>query len=116
MLVVKTLQFIRQHACHGISVQDVVNQIGIQRRTLERRFVKHFNKTIHEEIIETQLKYAAELLINSRLTIRSITKRVGLNSVSHFSSLFLKKFAEKPGDYRKKRLVTFVDLSDNTEY
>ena len=104
-LVVKTVQLIREHACEGMTIASIAAKLRVSRRTLERRFFKSMNKTLHDEIIGTQIKFACELLSNTRLTLESITKRIGFHSTSHFSILFEKLNGMTPNEYRKKHRI-----------
>lgn len=102
LVVVRSLHLIREYACDGISIDNIAAQLNISRRTLERRFYKSMGKTLHEEMIDTQLKKANELLSMTRLTQVNVAKRVGFNSVSHFYSAYRKKFGIGPNEYRKR--------------
>jgi len=101
-LVIKAIQLIREYACEGIAITDIASQVGVSRRTLERRFFKSVGKTPHDEIVSSQIKLSCDLLVETRLTLESITKRIGFHSVSHFTSLFERMMNMPPNEYRKK--------------
>src|SRR3954447_13908646 len=42
------VQFIREHACEGIAVKDVLAEVPLSRRVLEDRFRKLLGRTPHE--------------------------------------------------------------------
>src|SRR6185503_8814522 len=47
--VARAVHYIRQHACDGINVQDVLKAVPHSRRLLENRFKKLIGRTPHEE-------------------------------------------------------------------
>jgi LacI family transcriptional regulator len=101
-LVVRAIRMIREHACEGLLIKDIAQQLGVSRRTLERRFIKATNRTPHQEITTAQLKRACELLTETTLPIRVVAKRIGLKSLPHFTQLFLEEIGLRPLDYRRK--------------
>ena len=53
------LRFIREHACHGIDVDDVLQGVPMSRMTLERRFRKYLGHSPHAEIRAVQVARAS---------------------------------------------------------
>jgi LacI family transcriptional regulator len=100
----RTLQFIKKHACQGITVEDVSQQIGIGRRTLERRFKEAVGKGIDEQIRKVRIDRAAELINKSDLTISEIAERSGFANLYYFSSAFKKYHGISPKQYRRNGL------------
>lgn len=45
------IRFIRENACLGISVNDVVDHVSLSRSTLKRKFLKETGRSMHDEII-----------------------------------------------------------------
>lgn len=101
-IVVKAVHVIREHAAEGLTVQDVASFLGIARRTLERRFIKHLGKTPYDEIADVQIRLACDLLKNTKLTIQVIAKRIGFTQASNFSAFFRKRTGKSPFTYRNK--------------
>ncbi len=96
----RALQFIRDNACEGITVANVVDSVGTPRRTLERKFTEQLQRSPHDEIIRTQIRRTKELLLNSNLTITSIARKVGFRSPSHLTNVFKKQVGIAPGEFR----------------
>jgi LacI family transcriptional regulator len=103
-LVVRAIGLIREYACEGLTVNEIAHQLNTSRRTLERRFMKCLGKTLREEIVNSQMKRACELLTMTRLTLAHVARQVGFNSVSHFTRLFTVQFGVGPNEFRKKIL------------
>ncbi|MDO4575005.1 MAG: XylR family transcriptional regulator [Planctomycetia bacterium] len=98
--VVEVLNMIRENACQGVELEEIVAAIGLSRRTLERKFKKAFGHTMNEEIIRTRLERVKELLGETELKISSIASQTGFWSHSHLIHTFQKKVGCSPIQYR----------------
>lgn len=98
--VAKAVHFIREHACEGINVQDVLKAVPHSRRLLESRFKKLIGRTPHEEITRVQLNRVVELLIQTDLPLEQIAERAGFAHVEYLSVVFKKKMGMPPSKYR----------------
>ncbi|HSH93079.1 MAG TPA: DNA-binding transcriptional regulator [Roseimicrobium sp.] len=98
--IVKAVRFIRQHACEGINVKDVLRAVPHSRRLLESRFKKLIGRTPHEEIIRVQLNRVKELLTETDLSLEDISERTGFAHVEYLSVVFKKKVGLPPSRYR----------------
>jgi len=100
--VVAALAYIRRHACHGISVEDVVEHTAISRSTLERRFRNHIGHSPHAEIREVQLKRVKQLLTETELSLEAIAPLVGFDHPEYMSVVFRREVGQTPGQYRER--------------
>lgn len=100
-VAVAAARLIRAQATEGINVGDVVDQLPASRRSAGRRFQKAFGRSIAEEITRVRLAEARRLLIESRLPLGEICRRVGYVSAAHFSRLFRKEVGCTPSAYRR---------------
>jgi LacI family transcriptional regulator, galactose operon repressor len=82
------IRYIRQNACQGIAVLDVVKQVPIGRRGLEKQFRKQLQTTIRDEIIRVRLRSAKRLLEYTELPIETIAEQCGFSSPAKFSTVF----------------------------
>jgi LacI family transcriptional regulator len=101
--VAKAVRYIRQHACEGIDVGDVLREVTISRTALDKRFLKALGHTPHEEIRRVRLKRARELLVESDLTIETIAERCGFRHGEYLGAVFLQEFGQTPGDFRAQQ-------------
>jgi LacI family transcriptional regulator len=99
-LVASALQFIRNHACDGIGVDEVVDQVPLSRSMLERRFRKHAGRSINDQIIHVRLNRAIELLCATDLELKAIAPRAGFRDASYMGAVFRAKLGRSPGSYR----------------
>ncbi len=95
------VRHIREHACEGINVQDVLEHVPLSRRALESRFRKLIGRTPHEEIDRVQLNRVKELLRQTDLSMSEIAHRAGFEHVEYLSTVFKKKFGMPPSAYRR---------------
>jgi LacI family transcriptional regulator len=100
--IARALQFIREHACDGISVQDVVNHISASRSWLERGFRVHLGRSPQAEIRRTQIDRCKELLKTTDLTLDRIASMAGFRHCEYMSALFKKEIGESPGRFRRQ--------------
>ena len=101
-LLAAALSYIRQYACQGIHVADVVRYVGFSRSALQRRFRGHLGRTIHEVILKTRLDRAKMLLAETDLTLAEIAHRTGLHYAEYLHSVFRRQFGITPGQYRQE--------------
>ena len=99
--IAAALRFIREHACDGIGVSEVLRHCPMARRSLETRFRKLLGRTPREEILRVQLNRAKELLVGTELPMWQIAERTGFDP-EYLSVVFKQQTGDSPSDYRKK--------------
>lgn len=99
--VAAALRAIRNKTSGVISVKALLNQVPVNRRTLERRFVKVLGRTPLEEIQRVRLERVKGLL-RSDLTIYQIARQMGYATPEYMATAFLKATGMTPTDYRKR--------------
>lgn len=85
----------------SIKVPEIVNQMGVSRRTLELEFRAKAGHTLHDEIVRQQLLKADCLLNEGGLSIEQIAAECRFSSPSHFGMVFRKQFGHTPSEARK---------------
>ena len=98
--VAEALRFIQKHACDPITVQDVLAVARMSRSTLELRFRKALNRSIHSEIRRVQIEAAKRLLVTTNIPIKEIVNRVGISSVQYFTAIVRRWTGKTPGQIR----------------
>lgn len=96
------VRFIREHACSGIDVSDVLEDLPISRRALEARFKKLVGRSPHEEIERVRLGRVQELLRQTDLSLTDIAVKTGFQHAEYLSALFKRRVGIPPGVYRKR--------------
>jgi len=94
------LRYIREHACEGIRVSDVLRHCPMARRALETRFRKLLDRTPRQEILRVQLTRVKELLVGTQLPVWEIADRTGFEP-EYLSFVFKQETGIAPSAYRK---------------
>ncbi|HEX7897850.1 MAG TPA: DNA-binding transcriptional regulator [Planctomycetota bacterium] len=98
--VAAAMRFIREHACDGITVEDVLRAVPLSRRVLERRFRKVARRTPHEEILRLRLERVKQLLAESDLSLERISTLAGFAHPEYMSVAFKREVGVTPGCHR----------------
>lgn len=101
--VVAAVRYIREHACHGINVADVVRNAGLSRTLLERRMRQAIGRTPGEEIIRLRFNRVKRLLVETKLSLAEVADRCGFEHPQYMAEAFKKLFGMTPGTYRSGR-------------
>jgi len=99
--IANALRFIRDHACDGIGVEDVLRTVPISRTVLERRFQKLLGRSPYEEILRLRIERVKDLLTTTDLSIAEIARQLGFSGVEYLSALFKKKSGVSPRQFRR---------------
>ena len=100
--VATALRFIREHACEGIAVADVLSQVPVSRSVLQRRFRSLLGRSIHGMIAGVRLQHAKRLLLETDLTLSAIAQRTGFSHVEYLCAAFRQATGVPPGTYRRE--------------
>ncbi|MFM9952570.1 MAG: substrate-binding domain-containing protein [Opitutaceae bacterium] len=103
--IASALRYIREHACAGIGVGEVLRHCPMARRALENRFARLLGRTPGEEILRVQLNRVKELLIGTKLPIWEIAGRTGFGP-EYLSVVFQRQFKTTPSRFRRDHGVT----------
>ncbi len=98
--IARAVQFIREHACEGINVSDVLGAVPLSRRVLEQRFQRLLGRTPREEILHVRLGRVRQLLAETDLALYQIAERTGFEHVEYLSVVFKRETGKTPRDYR----------------
>ncbi len=100
--VATAVRFIRAHACDGIQLADVLEQVAVSCSTLEKRFRTLLGRTIHSEIQRVQIEQVKQLLDTTSLSIQQVMRRAGFNYVQYMTTLFRRTTGYTPAKYRAR--------------
>jgi len=96
------MRFIRDHACDGIGVEDVVRHVAISYSTLKRRFRQFFQRSIHEEIMRLRLERVKELLAGTGLSLAAIARKTRFEHQEYLGAVFKAHVGMTPGQFRRE--------------
>ena len=98
--IVQAVRMIREHACEGINVSDVLKTVPLSRRVLEQRFQKLLGRTPREEILQVRLARVKQLLGETELALYQIAERTGFEHVEYLSVVFKREMGVTPSAWR----------------
>ena len=96
----KAIRFIRDHATEPIEVKDVLREVAISRRRLERGFQKVLGRSPLAEIRRQRIESAKRLLAETDLTILEVAVASGFGSPTYFADVFKRETGLSPRKYR----------------
>ncbi|AGA27505.1 XylR family transcriptional regulator [Singulisphaera acidiphila] len=100
-IVADSMRFIREHACHGIRIEHVLEHVAVSRSSLHRRFQASIGRTIHGAIAAVRLERVKQLLIETELPLQAIADRAGFSHVEYLIAAFRETTGSTPGAYRR---------------
>ena len=98
----KALQFIRDCARVGASVEAAARAAGISRRALEKRFRKFLNRSALQEIRRVRTDQIARMLLETDLSVGDIAQDLGFEDMQHVARYFRAGKGITPLAYRKR--------------
>lgn len=103
--VAAAVRFIRERACTGISVANVLREVPLSRRVLERRFFRCVGRSPHAEILRVKLGRVMQLLVESDLSIEAIAAMAGFEHPEYLSVAFKREMGVAPNHYRNEKRI-----------
>ncbi len=101
----KAVQFIHQNYQKKIGVKDVMGEVALSRRLLERRFKQVTGVTLYQYISNLKIKHFAELLLdNPDEQITGIALSLGESDTKSISRRFKQFYGCSPHEWRQKQL------------
>lgn len=101
--VVAAVRYIRDQACSGARVQDVLKQVPISQSELERRFKRYLGRTPKAELLRVQITHARRLLVETDLRLSDVAKQSGFSNDKYFSDVFHRMTNIRPATYRRSK-------------
>jgi LacI family transcriptional regulator len=102
------IKYMRDHACAGISVEDVLQAVPLGRRTLEKACRRLLGRSPFQEIRRVQMDRAKNLLRTTDASIGTISDRVGLGGGKRLSEVFRDHVGLTPSEYRCRTRLASV--------
>lgn len=99
--IARAIRFIREHACRGTSVADVLRACPMSRRALEQRMKAIIGRTPHAEILRVQISRAKQLLAGTSLALPEVAEKCGFRHAEYLSVAFKREAGVAPSDYRR---------------
>ncbi len=100
--VARALRFIRERACDGINVEDVLRHVAVSRVTLNRRFEKLLHRSPKAEITRIQMQRVKHLLGETDFSLAKIASLTGFKHSEYLSVVFKEKAGQIASEFRRR--------------
>ena len=90
----------RRHAEKDFAVDSLAVDLGMSRRSVQRKVKALTGRTPLQLITDYRLNKAVSLLRNTSIPITDVAYETGFGDLSHFYRLFKKTFGKNPTQYR----------------
>lgn len=98
------LNFIHKNLDNDINVANVLNQVPISRRSLEKRFLDVTGTSIYQYIFKLRMQKFSQTLLETDKRISEIALDAGFRFTNNISRQFKQIHGCTPAQYRKKHL------------
>lgn len=89
---------------HDLSVKQIASQVHVTPTYLCYIYKKYTGRTINSFIMETKMKRAQELVLDTKLPFGEIASRLGYANQNYFARTFSRFYGVNPSTYRNKAL------------
>lgn len=96
------VRYIREHAPKSIQVADVAREVGVARRSLERKFHDALGRSPAAEIRRVRLARATQLLAETSLSIPKVAQASGFGSSMYLAYVIKEATGLTPMKYRNQ--------------
>ncbi len=98
----KAVKFIHQNYQKKISVSDVMEEVALSRRLLERRFKSVTGQTLYQYISDQKIRHFAEMLHDTNDQVVNIALSLGETDTKSISRRFKQIYGCSPVEWREK--------------
>lgn len=100
--VATAVRYIRENVGKAVGVKDLLREVMVSRRALERSFREVLNRSPHQEIRRVQLETAKRLLAETDLPMSDVAASSGFSDSTYLSIVFHQQMGMTPSAYRKE--------------
>ena len=101
-------EYVRQNIHRRITNAELARLVGYHEYHLNRIFLKHTEKTVHQYILSMRIAEAKRQLMRTDKLIWEIAADTGFNSSTHFCNCFKEANGYSPTQYRKNKQHTSI--------
>ncbi|WP_070000097.1 AraC family transcriptional regulator [Cellulosilyticum sp. I15G10I2] len=102
LYIKQAIEFIDTNYSRKITIQEIANYVGIDRKYLSKLFSNTLNISPQNYVVSFRLKKACDLLTSSNLSINEISNSIGYGDPFLFSNIFKKHYGMSPRTYRDR--------------
>ena len=102
MVVLHARSVIRDSACSGLTVDELIQSLPLSRSAFEKRYRALMGVSPAQDIRKVRGKTARELLLTTKKTIEEVATEIGFTDARSFVVFFKREVGETPGGFRAK--------------
>ncbi|MBT1698860.1 DNA-binding transcriptional regulator [Fulvivirgaceae bacterium PWU4] len=104
--IVSALKYIHENLDKNLKVDQVLKEVPLSRRSLEKRFVQITGYPVYEYIYNQRIEKFTQKLLETDMTIFEIALDLGLNDSKNIARQFKQIKGLTPVEYRKKYVLS----------
>jgi LacI family transcriptional regulator len=104
--IVSALKYIHGNLDKNLKVDQVLKEVPLSRRSLEKRFIMTTGYPVYEYIYNQRIEKFTQKLLETDMTIFEIALDLGLSDSKNIARQFKQIKGLTPMEYRKKHMVT----------
>lgn len=99
-LALEASYLIEKNAMNNIKINEIANMLNVDRSYLSKCFKGVYGMPPQNYLINTRIRKAKELLIDTNWSIEHIAQNLNFSSTAHFSIFFSKATGFSPSEFR----------------
>ena len=103
-LLANAVRFIKKHSHERIQVGDILAEVPISRRALEKGFRKWFGRSPAEELRRIRVDRATQLLCDTSWSMPQVASAVGFVRPELLTRAFRRELRTTPSEFRRQHL------------
>lgn len=97
------VEYLEKNVSESIQFKKLAEHFNLSERTLARLFQKDLNMSFIQYFTILRMLLALKLLLDDKLSIQEVSRRVGYSSLPTFSNTFYKVVGVRPSEYIKSK-------------
>ncbi|HVR84831.1 MAG TPA: DNA-binding transcriptional regulator [Planctomycetota bacterium] len=98
--IAAAVRFIREHACDGATISDLLRVVPLSRRVMESRYRKATGRTPHQDLVRFRIDRVKQLLAETDHSLERIATLSGFDHPEYMSVAFKRETQTTPGKFR----------------
>lgn len=98
--IAAAVRFIREHACDGATISDLLRVVPLSRRVMESRYRKATGRTPHQDLVRFRIDRVKQLLAETDHSLERIATLAGFDHPEYMSVAFKREAGTTPGRFR----------------
>jgi len=103
--IASSLKYIHQNIDKNLHVDEVVKQVPLSRRALEKRFIEVMGYPIYKYIYNLRIEKFTQKLLDTDMSVFEIALDMGLSDSKNIARQFRQVMGCNPSEYRNKHLA-----------